>query len=162
AQRVGQGIIVNAAGWQNTLEANKVAYFNDFVGRPAFTSLYPGALSNAAFVEALNINTLGVLSSSERSQLEASLNNGTKNRAQVLRAVVEDPDFVAAEMNRAFVLMEYFGYLRRNPNEFPDVNLAGYNFWLTKLNIFNGSFVNAEMVKAFIESREYRSRFGQP
>ncbi|HYY96490.1 MAG TPA: hypothetical protein VE713_18440, partial [Pyrinomonadaceae bacterium] len=68
------------------------------------------------------------------------------------------------EGNRAFVLMEYFGYLRRNPNEAPEPTLdfQGYNFWLSKLNSFNGNFVQAEMVKAFITSIEYRQRFGQP
>ena len=161
-QRVGKGIIVNAAGWQNALEANKVAYFNDFVTRPAFTSLYPSSLSNAAFIDALNTNTQGVVSSSLRSQLLADLDRGTKTRAQALRAVVESQAYVAREMNKAFVLLEYFGYLRRNPNEFPDVNFDGYGFWLSKLNVFSGSFVNAEMVKAFIESREYRTRFGPP
>ena len=65
------------------------------------------------------------------------------------------------EFNRAFVLMEYFGYLRRNPNDAPDSDFSGYNFWLTKLNQFNGDFVKAEMVKAFINSSEYLKRFSQ-
>jgi len=66
------------------------------------------------------------------------------------------------EFNRAFVLMQYFGYLRRNPNDAPEsgLNFDGYNFWLNKLDSFNGDFVQAEMVKAFITSVEYRKRFG--
>ncbi len=66
------------------------------------------------------------------------------------------------EFNRAFVLMQYFGYLRRNPNDAPEPTLdfQGYNFWLNKLNGFNGHFARAEMVKAFIASAEYRKRFG--
>ena len=64
------------------------------------------------------------------------------------------------EFNRAFVLMQFFGYLRRNPNDAPDSDYTGYDFWLTKLNQFNGNFQNAEMVKAFITSGEYRQRFG--
>ena len=56
--------------------------------------------------------------------------------------------------------MQYFGYLRRNPNDTPDSDFAGYNFWLNKLTQFNGNFVSAEMVKAFINSGEYRQRFG--
>jgi hypothetical protein len=57
--------------------------------------------------------------------------------------------------------MQYFGYLRRNPNDPPEpgLNFDDYNFWLSKLNQFNGNFVNAEMVKAFITSGEYRQRF---
>jgi hypothetical protein len=74
--------------------------------------------------------------------------------------VAENSTFTQNEMNRAFVLMEYFGYLRRNPNEGNDTDYSGYDFWLTKLNQFNGDFIKAEMVKAFISSREYRQRFG--
>ncbi len=68
---------------------------------------------------------------------------------------------VQQEFNNAFVLMQYFGYLRRDPNAAPDADYTGYDFWLTKLNQFNGNFVNAEMVKAFIDSSEYKQRFGQ-
>jgi hypothetical protein len=82
-------------------------------------------------------------------------------RAQAFRSVVEDTDFNRREFNRAFVLMEYFGYLRRNPDDTPDTDFSGYNFWLNKLNQFNGNFINADMVKAFIESGEYRRRFGR-
>jgi hypothetical protein len=57
--------------------------------------------------------------------------------------------------------MEYFGYLRRNPDDAPDSDFAGYNFWLSKLNQFGGDFARAEMVKAFIFSEEYGRRFGQ-
>jgi hypothetical protein len=77
-----------------------------------------------------------------------------------LRAVAEDQDLDNAEKNKAFVLMQYFGYLRRDPNSGQDTDYTGYDFWLTKLIQFNGNFVNAEMVKAFIVSTEYRSRFG--
>src|SRR5205807_6179230 len=67
---------------------------------------------------------------------------------------------VTNEFNRAFVLMQFYGYLRRNPNDAPDADYSGYDFWLNKLNFFNGNFVSAEMVKAFITSAEYRQRFG--
>jgi hypothetical protein len=56
--------------------------------------------------------------------------------------------------NCPFVLTQYFGYLRRDPDA------AGFNFWLAKLNTFRGDYVGAEMVKAFITSDEYRRRFG--
>ena len=55
---------------------------------------------------------------------------------------------------------EYFGYLRRNANEGPDPDYSGYDFWLKKLNQFNGDYQKSEMVKAFITSAEYRQRFG--
>ena len=77
-----------------------------------------------------------------------------------MRRVAENQTLFTREFNRAFVLMQYFGYLRRNPNDAPDNNFDGYNFWLAKLDQFNGNFIDAEMVKAFITSIEYRQRFG--
>ena len=74
--------------------------------------------------------------------------------------MAEDADLQLAEFNRAFVLMQYLGYLRRNPNDPQDTDYSGYDFWLTKLNQFGGNYINAEMVKAFITSFEYRQRFG--
>ncbi len=81
-------------------------------------------------------------------------------RARALRRIAEHSTFVQQEFNKAFVLMQYFGYMRRHPPDAPDINFDGYNFWLNKLNQFNGNFINAEMVKAFIISGEYRQRFG--
>ena len=95
-----------------------------------------------------------------RNSLVAGLNAGTETRATVLRKVTEQEELGLKEFNRAFVLMQYFGYLRRNPNDTPDADFSGYNFWLNKLNTFNGDFRAAEMVKAFITSIEYRKRFG--
>lgn len=89
-----------------------------------------------------------------RDALVAGLTGGTMTRAQVLRAVAEAQFLNDREFNAAFVTMEYFGYLRRDPDT------SGFNFWLSKLNSFGGSFANAEMVKAFISSAEYRQRFG--
>ncbi|MCA1591513.1 MAG: TIGR03118 family protein [Acidobacteria bacterium] len=89
-----------------------------------------------------------------RDSLVAGLNGSTMTRAEVLRKVAESEEFSNKEFNAAFVLMEYFGYLRR------DADTAGFNFWLNKLNAFNGDFIAAEMVKAFISSSEYRQRFG--
>jgi len=89
-----------------------------------------------------------------RDSLVAGLTGGTMNRAQVLRAVAEAQFLNDREFNSAFVTMEYFGYLRRDPDT------SGFNFWLSKLNSFGGSFIDAEMVKAFISSSEYRQRFG--
>ena len=81
-------------------------------------------------------------------------------RSRALRRVAENATLSQQEFNRAFVLMQFLGYLRRNPNDAPDADYIGYDFWLTKLNQFNGNFQDAEMVKAFISSGEYRRRFG--
>lgn len=123
-------------------------------------------MSARRFVDALNVNTNGSLSQTERDAVVnqlAAAGNTTQARALALRSIADDADFRARETNRAFVLMQYFGYLRRNPPDAPDLTLdfQGYNFWLQKLNQFGGNCVNAEMVKAFILSTEYGQRFGQ-
>ena len=46
-QRVGDGVIVNATGWQQQLEQNKQAFAQEFVARLEFTALYPETMSLA-------------------------------------------------------------------------------------------------------------------
>ncbi|MBV8858902.1 MAG: S8 family serine peptidase [Acidobacteria bacterium] len=162
SQRIGQGVVVNAPGWAELLESNKRSYFDGFVGDPRFAAAYPLSLTPAQFVDTLNANAGQVLSADERAALVGGLTDGTLTRAQVLRAVAEDADMQRQEFNRAFVLMQYFGYLRRDPDAAPDADFSGYNFWLGKLDEFNGDWHAAEMVKAFLSSIEYRQRFGQP
>jgi hypothetical protein len=159
-QEIGQGVIVGQGNWQQQLENNKQAFANEFVQRSRFTTVFPASRTAAQFVDALNANAGNPLSTSERDQLVNDLLTNTRSPAQVLRAVAEDPDLSAAESNRAFVLIQYFGYLRRNPNDAPDADYTGYDFWLGKLSQFNGNYVAAEMVKSFIVSSEYRQRFG--
>ena len=149
---VAREVVVGRADWAQTLEANKEAFIAAWVERPAFRAAYDG-LANGAFVDALISHTQGF--NGDREALVNGLNSGSLSRAAVLRAVVENEGFVNTKRNEAFVMMQYFGYLRRDPDE------SGYAFWLNKLNQFNGNFEQAEMVKAFIVSGEYRDRFRQ-
>jgi len=157
------------------LEANKQRFFLEFVQRSTFQAptAYPTTMTAAQFVDKLNANTFdprvpgstGALTTAQRDALVAQLApdpSSSTLRAQVLRSITQNSLFHARQFNKAFVLMQYFGYLRRNPNEPPEpfLDFSGYNFWLTKLNQFNGNFVEAEMVKAFIISGEYQRRFG--
>jgi hypothetical protein len=160
SQEIGLGVVVGQGNWEQVLENHKQAFTAEFVQRSRFTTAFPTSMTPAQFVDRLNANAGNPLSPSERNQLVSDLTSNAKTRAEVLRAVAEDPDLVNAEFNRAFVLMQFLGYLRRNPNDAPDSDYSGYDFWLTKLNQFNGNFQNAEMVKAFISSIEYRRRFG--
>jgi hypothetical protein len=162
-QEIRGGIIVGQSGWEAQLEANKQLFADRFVARAGFLAGYPASMTPAQFVDALNSNTGNSLSPAERNTQVNNLTtagNTTHARALVLRAIAEDSDFSSREFNRAFVYMEYVGYLRRNPDDQPDANFAGYNFWLAKLNQFNGNFTQAEMVKAFTLSGEYNKRFG--
>jgi hypothetical protein len=164
-QKIGEGVIVLQPGWEQVLENNKQAFILAFVQRSRFTTAFPNSLTPAQFVDALNSKAGNVLSASERTNAiawfgSAGDSSNISARAQALRQVAEDQDLVNAEFNRAFVLMQYIGYLRRNPNDPQDTDYSGYDFWLTKLNQFNGNYINAEMVKAFLSSIEYRQRFG--
>jgi hypothetical protein len=158
---VRRGVVVGIGNWEQQLEANKQSYALGFVNRDDFLAAFPLSMTPAQFVDGLNANTGGSLSQSERDARVAELtaNNTAAGRAEVLRKIVDDEDFKAREFNRAFVLMQYVGYLRRNPNDSPDSNFDGFNFWLNKLNHFNGNYVESEMVKAFITSIEYGQRF---
>jgi len=159
-QQISHGVVVNQPGWDTVLQNNKQAFSDEFVNRARFTSAYPQSMTPSEFVDTLNANAGSPLSQTERDQLVSDLSSGAKTRAEVLRAVAENQKLADAEFNRAFVLMQYFGYLRRDPNSGPETNFDGYNFWLNKLDQFNGDFVQAEMVKAFLVSSEYRQRFG--
>ncbi len=162
-ESLASGLVVGPEGWRQKLEQNKQAYFDQLVASARFAAAYPLSMTPAQFVDALNQNAGGALWAAERGALIDDLTSGARTRAQALRAVAEAPDLNAAEKNKAFVLMQFFGYLRRDPDSAPEQNrdFAGYNFWLGKLNEYNGNYVQAEMVKAFISSDEYRRRFGQ-
>jgi hypothetical protein len=167
SQEISRGVIVNVGNWQTQLEANKVAYTNDFVTRSRFTTAYPATLTPTQFVNTLIANGGFTPTPAEKQSYidefgTAQTSADVSARARVVRRVAENDTFTALVKNNAFVLMQYFGYLRRNPYDPPESTLdyAGFNFWLGKLNQFNGNFVNADMVKAFIISGEYRGRFG--
>jgi 6-phosphogluconolactonase len=165
-QRIGRGFRVLDPGWEQTLENNKQNYALEFVQTSRFIAAFPMTMTPADFVDKLNQNAGSVLSSSERTNAinlfgGAAASSNATARAQAVRQVAEDSDLYDAEFNRAFVLAEYFGYLQRDPNAGPDSDHTGYDFWLNKLNQFHGNYLNAEMVKAFISSIEYRQRFGQ-
>jgi hypothetical protein len=166
-QQIGKGVIIGQPGADQLLEANKVAFTLDFVSRSRFSGAYPTTLTPAQFVDALFMNAGVIPSATDRTiainEFGVAPNTADiPSRARALRRVADNSTLRQQETNKAFVLMQYFGYLRRNPNDAPEIglNFDGYNFWLGKLNEFNGNFVNAEMVKAFIVSGEYRQRFG--
>ena len=161
-QQIGQGVVVGQGNWQQQLENNKNAFVLEYVQRQRFTDAFPLSMTPLQFVDRLNQNAGFVLSQDEHDQLVAQLTgatNMTAGRAAALRQVAEHSLLRQREFNRAFVQMQYFGYLRRNPDEPPDTDFRGWKFWLDKLNQFNGNFVDAEMVKSFLVSIEYRDRF---
>jgi hypothetical protein len=164
-QRIQQGVIVGEGDWQQTLNDNRASFMNDFVMRAEFVGLYPTTDSPAQYVDKLYQHA-GVTpkTAQERNQTIAEFGaagsaDDARARAEALLRVTQNSSFQARAEPRVCP-MEYFGYLRRNPSDAPDRDFAGYDFWVTKLNQFEGDFLKAEMVKAFVSSDEYRRRFG--
>ena len=167
-RRAAEGVVVGREGWQALLEGNRRRLAEEFVARAEFKARYPETMTPEQYVDALDRMIAhdwsetegGPLTAAQRESLAQGLRDGTETRATVLARLAGHQQFVNQEFRKAFVLMQYFGYLRRNPQDPPDSDLAGYSFWLGKLNQFGGDYVAAEMVKAFITSAEYRKRFG--
>jgi hypothetical protein len=131
------------------LEAAKNQFASDFTSRAAFVNQY-GTLSNAQYVDALS-QTAGVTLSNRQALID-SLNNQTATRATALRQIAESNDVYAKYYNQAFVVMEYFGYLRRDPD-------ALYLNWIDVLNANPAD--SRHMVEGFVDAAEYRNRFKQ-
>ncbi|HYW69822.1 MAG TPA: Calx-beta domain-containing protein, partial [Pyrinomonadaceae bacterium] len=160
---LGDQVVVGQTGWEARLENNKQFYVNQVAASTAFTVGYASGLTADQFVDALFAAAAVTPTAAERqAAINAFGSGGPAGRAAALRSVADSNSLRTAELRPSFVLMQYFGYLRRNPTDAPDNNDNGYQFWLAKLNAFNGDFVQAEMVRAFITAGEYRSRFGQP
>ena len=167
--KVSTGIVVNNQLDQAKIYSNKQAFVSEFVTRQAFIWIY-GNLNNENYVDKLFQNTNVAPTPTERQALINGLSNGTETRATVLYKIVDGSTtdgvvilqtrygrlFYEQQSNPGFVQMEYFGYMKRDPDD------AGYAFWLGKLNQYGGNFVEAQMVMAFVLSPEYRARFGQP
>jgi hypothetical protein len=161
---IGKDLVVNKSGWQTVLENNTQAYMTEFVQRPRFVSLFATTLTPTAFVGQLFANAGVTPSDAERTAAvnefgSAGTSSDVAARARALRRVAESTALAKQEFDQAFVLMQYFGYLRRDPNTGADHDYSGYSFWLGKLDGFNGNFGDAEMVKSFLVSGEYRGRF---
>jgi subtilisin family serine protease len=163
--QIAAGVQVGIGNWAQQLENNKQAYMLVFVQRARFTTAFPTSLTPADFVSQL-FSRAGVVPTAQEQQEAINEFGGAANtadvgaRARALRRVAENGTLKVNENNRAFVLMQYFGYLRRNPNDLPDSDHSGWKFWLDKLEEHHGNYVDAQMVLAFLSSFEYRNRFG--
>ncbi len=142
--------LANVGGFltNDELEAAKMAFANGFVSRPAFVATF-GTLGNQQFVDALL--TTARVSLSNRQSIVDGLNNNTLTRAQALRQIAESGEVYQKYYNQAFVVMEYFGYLRRDPDGL-------YVNWIQVLDADPAG--SRPMVQGFVNSQEYRNRFG--
>jgi hypothetical protein len=138
------------------LEARKAEFAEEFVARQEFRNLYDGRADGADYVNAI-VATAGVTPS---NGTDVANRQGAHQitRGRALRELVESPEIGQHCYNRGFVVVGYFAYLRRDPD-------AQYLVWIAKLNnppagqTFEETY--REMIRGFIESLEYRQRFGQ-
>jgi len=151
---VGRALYVGREGWELVLEDNKRALAEQWLQRSEFKTLYDGK-TNEEYVDALLLNTGADQNRGSRQEFVNVLNNKTETRASVLRRVAEGTGSNKREYNTAYVLAHYFAYLRRNPEDAPDYNLTGFNFWLDDLNR-TGDY--RSLTRVFIESGEYKDR----
>ncbi len=153
SRAIAAGVQVGIGDWEARLAANRRAFADAWVSRAEFKAKY-GQMTEEQYVAALLSNAK--LDASRAEPLVSALKAGTMSRAEALLRVADDAELKAKEKSRAFVLMQYYGYLRRDPDA------GGFDYWLGKLDGFGGDFIRAEMVKAFLDSVEYRRRFETP
>jgi hypothetical protein len=129
---------------------SKALYTEAWTQRPEFKARYD-AMTNLQYVLALQANAeVGITNG---GTLITALDNGQMTRGEVLRNIVENQAVADKFFNRAFVAMQYFGYLRRDPDT------IGFQNWLDTLNADPSNF--RHMIFGFLFSTEYRQRFGQ-
>jgi hypothetical protein len=132
-------------------EQSQQALADQWVARESFKQVYPLTMSAQDFVNRL-FDTAQLTPFADERQQEIDAINQGKSRAEVLRTVIELQAFKSREFNPDFVLMQYFGYLRRDPEE------GGYLFWLEVLDNREPNNYRS-MVCAFLTSAEYQLRF---
>ena len=149
---LGRGLYVGAEGWEHKLEENRRALLNEWVMRPEFEAAH-GARPADEYLLALLSNA--GLGEGARGRLKRALGDDQRDRAAVLRAVVEDKELYEGEYDTAYVLTHFFGYLGRNPDDPPDRDLGGLHFWRDHLTRTRD---HRSLSRAFMESGEYKSR----
>jgi hypothetical protein len=173
-RRIGEGLVVGNPGWELVLTANRVAYLQEFVSRSDFVAAFPQGLNVFTYVDTLFANAGVIPTAGERQAAINVYGNGnTAGRAASLERVIESDTVFRVQYNPAFVLMQYFGYLRRDADAAPDNNFNGYDFWLNKMNqaslpgenvrddeVALDRVKRADMVESFLVSSEYLQRFG--
>ena len=137
------------------VEDSRMALAVAFVQRPDFQRRYPTSLKASEYVDQLLANIAVDLKAERQTLLglDDGLNTG---RAAILARVASQPAVVDAHYNEAFVLLQYFGYLRRDPDE------SGLNSWVNTLKSrpLRDPAAARSMICSFLTSTEYQNRFG--
>jgi hypothetical protein len=151
---IGRGLFTGTPNWQQVLDHNKSALLQQWLSRSDFKTAYDSK-TNDQYVETLDNNGGQRLSLAEREELISALNNQSQSRDTVLHRITESSAFAGRDYNSAYVLIHYFGYFHRNPDDPPDNDMKGFNFWLNELDR-TGDY--RSLTRAFIESGEYSAK----
>jgi hypothetical protein len=175
-QAIQRDVFVGQPGWEQRLRDNTLDFARRWVEGAEFKVHLPPDMTAAAYVEKLFANAGVTPAAGEREAAVAAFGaGGTGGRAAALLSVADSGSVYNRQYNAAFVAMQYYGYLRRSPRDAPDSGFEGFDFWLSKLDSFSlpgedvrddavaaARAARAEMARAFVESAEYRARFGTP
>jgi hypothetical protein len=149
AKKIGEGA---TAGWDDQFQRNLREYVERMVHTPEFTKRF-GSLDNQHFVEQLLMNADLRDSLSEAQTYAADLTAGRETRASLLMKIATDPRVREKQLSRSVVLLHFFAYLRRNPDDPPDGNMNGFNYWVSEVEKHGGS--GEDLARSFSDSIEY-------
>lgn len=153
ARAMGRGLIPGSEESRSDFEGRLAALAREWEKRPEFRELF-GEPDDARYVERLYQNAGVEADPAERAALSAALTSKTETRAAALLKVAADPRLVERGRHRAILLLHYFAFLRRNPEDPPDGNLEGFNFWLSNFERNND---HDKLALAFRDSIEYKA-----
>lgn len=173
---IGLGVAVGVGNWETQLQTQRREFVTMLVQRSEFSALFPSGMTGDQFATKFFQNAGVTATPAEQQTVAAAFGSGDlTGRVNAVIAGTDTASLYNQLYNSGFVLIEYFGFLRRDPNASPDTDLSGFNFWLSKMDNFSlpGEDVRqpsiaisrirrSEMIRAFLLSSEYRSRFGQP
>ncbi len=149
---ISRGVLAALPSPDSQLQLNLEKFANEWVERERFKAIYKN-MSDIEYVDRLMANAHAPPNDAVRNALVQKLTRGELTRARAVVEIVNDPQFAAREKNRAVVLLHYFGYLRRNPDDPPDNDLSGMHFWIQGLQRDNDP---DKLSRAFNESGEYQ------
>jgi hypothetical protein len=153
ARALGRGLIPGTEEAQRDFEGRLAALAREWEKHPDFRETFAEP-DDARYVERLYQNAGVEADAAERAALASALTSGAETRAGALLKLASDPRLEERGRNRALLLLHYFAFLRRNPDDPPDRNLEGFDFWLANLERTNDV---VKLALAFQDSIEYKA-----
>jgi hypothetical protein len=149
---IGRGIIAGSEGEEQHFANNFREFLDDWMKRESTVRTF-GSLDDAPYVDRLLANEGISMDPASREALVSGLSSRSETRVSVLLKIVDDPRFIEKEQNRSLIALHYFGFLHRNPDDPPDGDLRGFDFWVRELERQHDV---TKMAAAFRESDEYK------